>query len=1120
MMNPLAPSRRGLWCAAVALIGLAGAAQVQAQGQGAVISGRVVTPQGQPLQGANVFITEMNISVGSNAAGRYTITIPGQRVNGQTVQLRVRSIGYKPIAKSVTIAAGSQTVDFALIEDVNRLDEVVVTGVAAGTAARNVPFAVAHIDSTQMPVIGGNAVQQLQGKIAGANITAASGRPGAAPSVVLRGPTSINASGRNQGPLYIVDGILLQGSTPDLNPNDIENVEVVKGAAAASLYGARAGGGVINITTKTGRTASEGLKVGVRTEVGRNDIPHEFALATETALPFDPSGQFYCANVAAGGSPCSRYIDMNAERRRINDVPTPNAIAPQSFLHDFGIANNPNRYRSLMMFQANTFPQTYDQVEQATKTDSWSNTNVDLRGKTGNTGYFASAGYAKQAGAFQFLRGYERGSARLNLDQLIGSKLSFTGTTYYSTQREDGTNQQGGDNGSAFFRLSRSPAFVDQHAQDSQGRFYIRSNPLGQGSQNENPLYNLSQNVDQNLGTRFLGSVQGRYAALDWLDFNGDFAYDRGGYTYTILQDRGFRSTTSNPALAVGNISSESGDNRSFNTSFGAAARPSLLSNLNSTFTAQVLYDAQKTQFGYGYGEDLAVPNLFTLNSAHTNKDIQSSTTDVRSLSYRAGGSFEYLDRYILDLNIRREGSSLFGSANRWATFPRVAGAWIASSESWFPSPDAMSLLKFRAAWGKAGQRPSTVAQYETFSISRSTGAISPNTLGNINLKPEILTETELGTDIELFHRYAINLTYAHSVAEDQILLVPAPAASGFPNQWQNAGQLSNKTWEASLDIPLVTNQTTRWSTRLIYDRNRAVITRLDVPAYNTTGGVQGSESMYFVRQGERLGTIYGGAYLTSCNQLPGAFAGQCGGAGSQFQRNSDGFIVWTGGYAPTQGITNNLWNASLNPSDAPWGVRTVWGMPIRLRDSTNAPAQVALGNATPDFHAGWSTNFSYRKFTAYGLLDGAFGRKVWNEGYHWALGDLMAGTVDQGGKSVEDAKPIGYYYRAGPSDIGGSTGVGGLYNVLGPTNESVEDASYVKLREASLTYNIGAVGGQGNWTVGVVGRNLHTWTKYRGYDPEVGRGGQQLNNAALNGIDYFSFPNLRTFTLQVSTAF
>jgi TonB-linked SusC/RagA family outer membrane protein len=1134
-MIRITPSRRALRQLAIAALSVVGASSASAQSQSAVISGRVLTSQGQPLQGANIYITELNISVGSNAAGRYTLTVPGQRVLGQLANLRLRSIGFKPVVKPITISAGAQTVDFTLSEDVNRLDEVVVTGVAAGTAARNVPFAVSRIDSAQMPVLGSNAVQQLQGKVAGANITQASGRPGAAPAVVLRGPTSINASGRNQGPLYIVDGIILQGpagsngATPDINPNDIENIEVVKGAAAASLYGARAGGGVINITTKTGRTAGEGLKIGMRSEFGRNDIPHQFLIATQTPLPFDPSGQYYCAAVASGGSPCGRYIDMEAERRRINDVASPNAISPQAFLHDFGIASNPGRYRALMMFQANSFPTVYNQVEAATKTDAWQNTNVDLRGKTGNTGYFASAGYARQAGAFEFLKGYSRGSARLNLDQLIGSKLTFTGTTYYSTSREDGTAQQGGDNGNAFFRLSRSPAFVNQQAVDALGRLYIRSNPLAQGSQNENPLYDLANRTDENQGTRFLGSIQGRYAATDWIDFNGDFAYDRSGYTYTLLRDRGFRTTTASPATAVGFISSESGDNRSYNTSFGATARPQLLNNLVSTFNAQVLYDAQKTQFGLGSGENLAVPGLFTLNSASVNRDIQSGTTDVRSLSYRGGVAFEFRDRYILDLNIRREGSSLFGSANRWATFPRIATAWIASSESWFPAPDALSLLKFRAAWGKAGQRPRPDAQYETFTITRNTGAISPNTLGNVNLKPEVLTELEVGTDLELFHRYGVNLTYAHSKANDQILLVPAPAATGFPNQWQNAGVLDNKTWEASLDIPIITNQSTRWTTRLIYDRNRAVITELYAPPYNTTGGVQGSETMYFVRPGERLGTIYGAAYVTSCDQLPGKFAGQCGGPGSQFQANDQGFIVWTGGYSPTEGITNNLWNASLNPADAPWGGtqnRAVWGMPIRLRDSLNAPMQVALGNSQPDFHAGWSTNFSYKKFTAYGLLDGAFGRKIWNEGYHWALGDFMAGSVDQAGKSVQEAKPIGYYYRAGPADIGGSSGVGGFYNALGPTNESVEDASYVKLREMSLTYNVGAVGGQGNWTLGVVGRNLHTWTKYRGYDPEVGRAGggvttgSQLNNAALNGVDYFSFPNLRTFTLQVSTSF
>jgi hypothetical protein len=182
--------------------------------------------------------------------------------------------------------------------------------------------------------------------------------------------------------------------------------------------------------------------------------------------------------------------------------------------------------------------------------------------------------------------------------------------------------------------------------------------------------------------------------------------------------------------------------------------------------------------------------------------------------------------------------------------------------------------------------------------------------------------------------------------------------------------------------------------------------------------------------------------------------------------------------------------------------------------------AQIPLGNAMPDWHGAVSSNFSWGKLSAYGLLDGYFGRKVFNEGYHWALGDFMSGTVDQSGKSVEEAKPIGYFWRAGPG-VGGSVGTGGLYNALGPSNESTEDASYIKLREAALSFNVGPVGGRGNWTLGLIGRNLYTWTKYRGYDPEVGRsGGTQLNNAALVGVDYFTFPNLRTFTLQISTAF
>jgi TonB-linked SusC/RagA family outer membrane protein len=1100
-----------------ALALLAGSA-TQAAAQNAVINGRVTSEQGQPLQGANVFITELSLSVGTNQTGNYTITVPAARVSGQTVMLRVRSVGFTPQSRSVTIRAGAQTADFTLRPDVTRLSEVVVTGVSAATEQIKVPFAVARVDTSQMPVTGGNAVAQLQGKIAGANIVSGSGRPGAAPAVVLRGPTSINALGRSQGPLYIVDGVVLQGATPDLNPNDIENIEVVKGAAAASLYGARAGGGVINITTKTGKNAQEGVKFGVRTEIGRNDIPSEFSLAQQTAVAFDPTGMNFCAQVSSGASPCARFIDMEAERLRVNDVTTPHSDAPQSFMNDGGIALNPGRYRLLNLYQSTPWATSYNQVDQATKSDLWTNVNADMRGKVANTGFFASAGYSKQTGAFEYLEGFRRITGRLNLDQSFGDKLTFQAASFYSVQNEDGNVQDGG---TGFFRLSRQPAFVNQHTRDSQGRLYVRSNPLNQGSQNDNPLRWLESYDNSSEGTRFLGSAQLRYAATNWLDFDGNFAYDRGTGTQVWLQDRGWRTTQSNPAAAVGFIQNTADDDRSLNTSLGAAARPTLMANLNTTVSARVAYDQQSNRDQLAYGENLAVPGLLTADAAITNKDIESGSSEGKALSFSGGVDFDYLDRYILNFNIRREGSSLFGADQRWAVFPRVAGAWIASQEPWWPAAEALSLVKFRAAYGKAGSRPSRLAQYETFSIT-STGALSPGTLGNRDLRPEILTEIEVGTDMELFGRYGLNVTYAQSNSDDQILLVPAPASSGFPNQWQNAGQLQNKTWEASLDIPLLRRADMSWSTRLIYDRNRAEITRLDVPPYNTTGGVQGTESMYFVREGERLGTMYGRSFITSCSQLPGEFAGQCGtGEGAQFQRNGDGFIVWTGGLPLTAGITQNAWQAFLPAAQSPFATRASWGMPILLRDSTGTVKQVPLGSGQPDFHAAVSTNFNWRKLSAYALFDGQFGRNVFNEGYHWALGDFMTGTTDQP-NDVERAKPLGYFYRAGPAPAGGSTGVGGLYDVLGPTNHTVEDASFVKLREVTVSYNVGAIAGQGNWTVGLVGRNLLTFSDYRGYDPEVGRtGGQnQLNSAALNSIDYFSFPNLRTFTLQLQTSF
>src|SRR6185295_6360824 len=194
-----------------ALLGLVLALPVaSAQAQNAVITGKVTSEFGQPVDQANVYINDLAISVGTNAQGVYTITVPAARVSGQAINLRVRAIGYQPGLRPIKLTAGSQTQDFALKQDVNRLNEVVVTGtVGEGTERSKVPFAISRLTAEDIPVPALDPIQALTGKVAGLRIASSTGRPGNAPEVMLRGPTSINAQGRSQSPLYVVDGIIL-----------------------------------------------------------------------------------------------------------------------------------------------------------------------------------------------------------------------------------------------------------------------------------------------------------------------------------------------------------------------------------------------------------------------------------------------------------------------------------------------------------------------------------------------------------------------------------------------------------------------------------------------------------------------------------------------------------------------------------------------------------------------------------------------------------------------------------------------------------------------------------------------------------------------------------------------
>jgi hypothetical protein len=852
----------------------------------------------------------------------------------------------------------------------------------------------------------------------------------------------------------------------------------------------------------------------------------------------DETNTRFCELV--GGQPlCARTFDWHDEVARINDAPGNHALTPVSMPLNPGASAGPATLTQV--FQTKLWPgQTYNAVQQVVRPRAYTQQSLDMTARTGNTSVFASGSFLQDGGSVQFLEGYRRLSGRLNADQQITDRLSASLRTYYSRSSQDGFDQDGG--GTAFFRLTRVPAIVNVEARDALGRIVVRPNLVTGGEQNENPLQSLAHTLRRDVNDRFLGGLRLRYTPVDWLDIEGNFSYDYGRTTFNQFRDKGYRATTSGFASAAtqspGNIFTGSGGLNAYNAGLNVIARHTFGTDLLGRANLTYAYNREDTYYRRQSGHTLAAAGVDNaLNAIQCGgfgvpeACYVSSTTEQRLMGLGGGIGLEYKERYIADATLRRDGSSHFGADHRWQTYYRASFAWRVAQEPMWPWKDQIDELKLRISRGTAGGRPNYVAQFETYTLAAG-GLLTPTTLGNRNLRPDVTTETEAGIDMQLFRRVGVSVNYAYSQTKDQILFVPLPASTGFERQWRNAGTLENRTWEVSLNVPIIQSRDVSWSIRGTYERTRTCVSELDVPPFNQGTPQQATGSIFRIQvgcpTGERFGTFYGKRIVRECSQLPTPFRSECGPNGA-FQRNDDGFVVWVGGgNSWREGITKNLWGTSLPKEQAPWNQKLYWGM-LMVEDPQGD--QVPVGHALPDFRYSISQDFRWKRLSLYALLDASIGQDVWNQGRHWSFLDFNAREQDQRHKTVETAKPIGYNWRGGQ---GRGSGVGGFYEILAPNNLSVEDASYAKLREASISYDIGPVGGVGEWTVTLLGRNLFTITNYKGFDPEVGIGevnglggtggvGNATSNggsAAINSIDAFTFPNLRQVSIALTTRF
>ena len=1033
----------------VALLLFALTAPAAAQGTGRITGTVTDSASGLPIGGVPVTVGGTRLGATTDAQGRYAIGgVPaGPRL------LDARRIGFQPsTGRSVNVPdGGTVTVDFQLRAIALTLQAIVTTGVVDPTSGTRVPFTVGRVDAATLPVPATNALETIQGKIAGVTIVPA-GQPGSGTSTMLRSPTSIN---KGNAPLIVVDGVIQSqafgGASADLESMDIESIEVVKGAAAASLYGSRASSGVIQIRTRRGTNVGEGAtRFTLRSEVGTNSLAGKIDWARAHYYQTDSSGRY----INAAGLVVTRAQRVaRPAYQRFQDVAYADPI--------------------------------YDQVDRFYHPGNFYKNSFNIAQNNARTNWFLSLVNSSEDGVVLNKGRFSQNDVRINLDHRATDKLQFSFSGYHSRS----TRQE--LYGDTFFDLINQAPDMDLRMPDPDGTPYIYQ-PDSEGRE-ENPLYVLHTEDRERKRARTQGSLESRFTPFSWLTLDANVSYDRSDRRLDFFLDQGFK-TEANGNNGIGNISQTTGTTNTVN----ASASANLLrrfGGLTLRSMARVLLENETNEVTTAEGQDFAVPGVRSLDNTKT-RFVSSNVDQIKASGYFVTLGADYDGRFIADGLVRRDGSSLFGSNERWNTYHRVSGAWRVAQESWWKWP-ALSELKLRASLGTAGGRPSFNDQYETYSFSAAGGVLKQN-LGNKNLRPEHATETELGIDAIVKQRYSVQLSYAKSRVIDQLIQIPLPGFFGYSQQWQNAGTVEGNTYEATLQAQVVRRPNLSWTVGFVADRTRNTITEFNRSCFTT-------QTIAYRCAGVGLGEMYGFAFLHDKTYLPADAQARA----NEFEVNDEGLLVYVGLDAAgqpkkyTQGETlTGGWGTTVTIGTSSYG----WGLPITRKDASGSAAIVRIGDGNPDYKWGFTNNLSWKNVDVFTLVDAAVGGQAYNQTnqrmYQWA----KSRDVDQVGKPQELKKPIEYYVA--------------LYAANNPTDYYVENAGYVKLREISVRYRLGGRAldvlrpfGARAASFSLIGRNLFTATKYKGYDPEVG-------SNTLTRLDSFDYPRYRTFTGSIEITF
>ena len=1049
-------------------------------GQGG-ISGVVLDENGGPLPGANVIIENTSTGVSTDFDGNFTINANSGQV------LVISYIGYT----SEYITIGNQDSITVSLQLDNELEEVVVT--ALGFAAvRDQQGSTSSVIATDDVIRSAEptVVNALSGKASGVRITRSNGDPGAGSTIRIRGANTIDGSIQ---PLIIVDGVPMDNTTSyaggnnitgsnggvtqgsrlnDINPNDIESVQVLKGASAGALYGSKAANGVVVITTKKGSRGE--AKITFKSSYSFDEISERIEM--QDTWGQGRSGVF-------GTNRAESWGDWIPGRSGSMDTYKSGA---------FFTAENGTVYKAI---DDKNSTQTYldENFDSVFGTGHALQNDLTISGGGDNSTYFFSLGHLDQDGMIKNAT-YERTNARLNYEAKLNDKITLSSKMAYTFTKSNRIQQSSNVSGLMLGLLRTPPDFDGRDYKGTytssggteyvnRGRSYRK--PIGQSSNQSytNPLWTVNEQTSLTKVNRITVTPQLTIKPTNWFSIitrgNVDVADDKRTYFFPV----GDASSRAN-----GQFQEDVIDIRNSSLDIIGKANFDLADNINLTATAGWSYNDRK------YNRISGNITGFLVNSSKQTTALNTSSEASSFDNYR---SFRRSNRGygVLNLDVANElFLNVSGALESASTidgsffYPAADVAWVVT-ESAIQS-DAISFAKLRGSWGQVGVQPSahkfeTLAEggfgYSTYSDPLDSNLFGggfrlDNNLGNPNLEPEIKTEWEIGADLRfLDDRMSLSFTYYDNIIEGILLDVTLSPSSGYATQYGNYGEMTNIGMEIDWGYDIIDEADFGLSTAINWSRNDNEVTDLyGTETINLSPGASVSSRAIV---GHPLGTLYGTGSKT----------------------NPDGSL-------------------DLNSNGFP--------------QITSSP--IVLGDPNPDWRAGVSMNMRYKKWRLNAVLEHSHGGEF-SPRTLWVL-NRFGTTAETANRLTLDQPLVNYRgntiaagttVRGNIKDFGGGpvlldenwyrTGIGGGFGDNQAYNFSIADATWTKLRDLSLSYiwddsRIKSLG-LSDVILTFTGRDLININEVDGIDPEINTKGVSV----AQGVEYFTNPQTKGFLFSLT---